>query len=237
MRDGHPSDNPAPRARPLFYLCISAVVHGTVVGLFWLTPPEHGVALDSFARREAAMRYVAARIEPGDLVGTSRQGGWAAGSERPSNEVRACCVGDWCCGSFVPSRFVWCGGVWPHPRSSRLREPRTYRSSRTRIVEVQTVGALSRETIRRTIRRHLSEVRFCHEVALDERRHLEGSVSTRFIIDPSGAVASSHLSFSSLGNSSVDSCIVGAVRRWSFPAPEDGGIVVASVSFSLDARD
>jgi hypothetical protein len=38
---------------------------------------------------------------------------------------------------------------------------------------------------------------------------------------------------SSLGNRSVETCIAGAVRRWSFPAPDGGGIVIVNYPFML----
>jgi hypothetical protein len=40
---------------------------------------------------------------------------------------------------------------------------------------------------------------------------------------------------SSLRNEAVESCIVRAVRRWTFPAPDGGGVVVVNYPFLLDA--
>jgi len=38
-----------------------------------------------------------------------------------------------------------------------------------------------------------------------------------------------------MGNSTVESCIAQSVRRWSFPAPDGGGIVVVNYPFMLTA--
>ncbi|QQR88832.1 MAG: AgmX/PglI C-terminal domain-containing protein [Myxococcales bacterium] len=96
-------------------------------------------------------------------------------------------------------------------------------------------GSLSKEVIRRVIRRHLNEVRFCYEQELRQRPDLEGRVSVKFIISPSGAVQSSVVDAgsSTLGDNSVRSCVANAVRRWTFPAPEGGGVVIVTYPFML----
>lgn len=94
-------------------------------------------------------------------------------------------------------------------------------------------GSLSKEVIRRVIHRHINEVRFCYEQELSQRPDLEGRVSVKFIISPTGAVQTSVVDASTLNDAKVDSCIIQAVRRWTFPAPEGGGIVVVTYPFVL----
>ncbi len=96
-------------------------------------------------------------------------------------------------------------------------------------------GSLSKEVIRRVIRRHINEVRFCYEQELNQRPDLEGRVTVSFIISPTGAVQSSAVAASTMGNQRVEQCIAGAVRRWTFPSPEGGGIVVVNYPFMLTA--
>ena len=96
-------------------------------------------------------------------------------------------------------------------------------------------GSLSREVIRRVIQRHINEVRFCYEQQLNQNPELSGRVSVEFVISPSGAVQSSAIQQSTLGSSPVESCISSAVRRWAFPAPDGGGIVMVTYPFMLDA--
>lgn len=96
-------------------------------------------------------------------------------------------------------------------------------------------GSLSKEVIKRVIRRHINEVRFCYEQELNQRPDLEGRVTIGFIISPTGAVQSANVANSTMSNQRVESCIADAVRRWTFPAPEGGGIVVVNYPFMLTA--
>ena len=96
-------------------------------------------------------------------------------------------------------------------------------------------GSLSKEVIRRVVQRHINEVKFCYEQELNSRPDLQGRVTVSFIIAPTGAVQSATVADSSLGNRGVETCIAGAVRRWTFPSPEGGGVVVVSYPFMLQA--
>lgn len=96
-------------------------------------------------------------------------------------------------------------------------------------------GSLSKEVIRRVVRRHINEVKFCYEQQLNARPDLQGRVTTKFVISPTGSVQSAMVASSSLRNEAVESCIVRAVRRWTFPAPDGGGVVVVNYPFLLDA--
>lgn len=96
-------------------------------------------------------------------------------------------------------------------------------------------GSLSREVIRRVVRRHQNEVRFCYEQGLHSRPDLAGRVKVKFVITPTGRVQTSMVQQSSLGNRQVEQCIARSVRRWTFPAPDGGGIVVVSYPFVLSS--
>jgi TonB family protein len=95
-------------------------------------------------------------------------------------------------------------------------------------------GSLSKEVIRRIIHRHINEVRFCYEQELNQRPDLQGRVSVKFIISPTGAVQTAALAASTISNGKVEQCVVEAVRRWTFPSPEGGGIVVVTYPFVLE---
>jgi len=111
-----------------------------------------------------------------------------------------------------------------------VRHPRVPPSP-TGIVDVH--GSLSKEAIKRTIQRHINEVRFCYEQGLTQRPDLEGRVTVGFIISPSGTVQSAVVSATTLSDSRVEDCVSGAVRRWTFPVPEGGGIVSVNYPFIL----
>lgn len=97
----------------------------------------------------------------------------------------------------------------------------------------QVKGSLSKEVIRRVIRQHLNEIRFCYEQQLALKPDLGGRVAIQFIISPTGSVQMSKVASSTLGNKQVEGCIAKAVRRWTFPSPEGGGVVIVTYPFVL----
>ncbi len=94
-------------------------------------------------------------------------------------------------------------------------------------------GSLSKSIIRRVIRRHLNEVRYCYQKELQLDRTLYGRLVVKFTIAPNGSVITSGIKQSTVGNRAVETCITQAVRRWLFPKPRDGGIVMVSYPFVL----
>lgn len=105
-----------------------------------------------------------------------------------------------------------------------------------RIPRPEIMGQLSQEAIRRVVQRHLPEVRFCYEQGLQANPSLEGRVTVSWIIDGGGRVQSSSLASSSVSNGEVEQCIVRAVQRWTFPAPENGGVVGVNYPFVLQTN-
>jgi hypothetical protein len=98
-------------------------------------------------------------------------------------------------------------------------------------------GSLSKEVIRRIVHRHINEVKFCYEKQLSQRPDLAGRVSIKFIIAGTGAVQMAAVESSTLGNAQVENCIAQAVRRWTFPQPEGGGIVIVTYPFQLTSPE
>jgi hypothetical protein len=99
----------------------------------------------------------------------------------------------------------------------------------------QVRGSLDKEIIRRIIRRHINEVKFCYEKELTTHPDLYGRVIVQFIIAGDGHVMTSLVQSSTMNNPLVEQCIAGAVRRWEFPKPQGGGIVQVSYPFVLKA--
>lgn len=96
-------------------------------------------------------------------------------------------------------------------------------------------GGLGREQIRRTVQRHLPEIRHCYEQALQTRPELEGRVTVAFMVRQDGSVESSMVVNDSTGINSMSSCMATAVRRWSFPqAPSP--TFVRSYPFVMNAN-
>lgn len=118
----------------------------------------------------------------------------------------------------------------------QIRDDRDSRVPRVRETGADVNGALSAEAIRRVVRRHLAEVRFCYEQGLQQNPSMEGRVTVSWIISPSGAVQSSNVTSTTLGNGRVESCISNAVRRWTFPQPDGGGMVGVNYPFMLQSH-
>ena len=94
-------------------------------------------------------------------------------------------------------------------------------------------GSLDKEIIRRIIRRHINEVKYCYEQELTKKPNLGGRIMVQFTIAASGQVIASVLQNSTMSNAKVENCTVQAVRRWEFPKPLGGGIVIVSYPFVL----
>lgn len=94
------------------------------------------------------------------------------------------------------------------------------------------IGSLDKELIRRVIRSHMNQVKFCYESELTRNQKLEGRVQVQFIIGTTGSVMNSIVQSSTLGSVPTESCIANAVRRWEFPKPQNG-IVSVSYPFVL----
>ncbi len=99
--------------------------------------------------------------------------------------------------------------------------------------EMVLEGGLDRSVIQATIAKYLSQVRACYEEQLQKQAGLTGQVTMAFAIDGSGAVSSSQVARSSLGNATVENCIATRMRGWQFPKPVGGVTVKVSYPFML----
>ena len=106
------------------------------------------------------------------------------------------------------------GADTPAAGSGRFRDPR-------------------RELIRRIVRPHINEVKWCYAQELSRLPGLAGEIEVQFTIGASGEVVASTLQRSTMGNERVEGCIVEAFRHWSFPRPLGGGVVHMTYPFVL----
>lgn len=107
------------------------------------------------------------------------------------------------------------------------------RVPRVRQAKASVKGSLDKDIIRRIVRAHINEVRYCYNQGLVRDPSLEGRVAVQFTIGPKGTVPVSVVASTSLGDKNVGNCIAKAVKRWKFPKPTDGGVVVVTYPFSL----
>jgi hypothetical protein len=89
----------------------------------------------------------------------------------------------------------------------------------------QVVGRLPPEVIQRIVRMNFGRMRLCYETALRTNPKLAGRASVRFVIGPSGAVASSAPGPTDFAPPALQACLAAAFRGMSFPQPDGGGSV------------
>lgn len=99
--------------------------------------------------------------------------------------------------------------------------------------EATVGGGLDRDAIAAVIARNLGQVRFCYEQALQSEPGLSGRVAVDFTIGGNGLVKMARIESSSLGSKIVEDCILGRLKSWKFPLPENGVDVKVSYPFVL----
>ncbi len=90
---------------------------------------------------------------------------------------------------------------------------------------------LSRDEIQRVVRLKQGEYRYCYEKQLQSRPDLEGKVTLKFVVGPTGRVLVTEVLEDTLGEGEVASCIANKARNWQFPRPRGGGVVAVKYPF------
>jgi hypothetical protein len=107
---------------------------------------------------------------------------------------------------------------------------------RLRAEPASVVGSLSKEAIRRVVRRHHNEIKHCYERELQSQPDLEGRVSVHFVIARNGSVMAAGVQAATLNNTRAQDCVARAVHRMSFPQPENGGVVSVTYPFIFQSQ-
>lgn len=94
-------------------------------------------------------------------------------------------------------------------------------------------GGLDRDIVRRRTKVQVKDVAVCHDLELRRSPGLSGTIVVRLTLDEDGAVEDAELvdEDSDIGSPATERCVLEAVKRWTFPAPEDGS---ATVEISLE---
>jgi hypothetical protein len=95
----------------------------------------------------------------------------------------------------------------------------------------EVTGSMDPELIRRVVRSHHDQLKYCYDNALTKNPKLTGKVSVRWIIREDGTVASSNVTTTTTGTPDLDRCIAGRVLTWIFPKPKGGGVAVVTYPF------
>lgn len=92
----------------------------------------------------------------------------------------------------------------------------------------RVLGGLDQSVVARIVRRHQNEIRYCYERQLQKDPNLTGRIAVRWVIDGMGNVTSATVLGDTVASPAVADCILTRVRRWRFPEPRGGGIVVVT---------
>ncbi len=97
--------------------------------------------------------------------------------------------------------------------------------------EPEITGSIDRELIRRVVRSHIDQLRYCYEVQLTKNPKLSGKVAVKWVVTEQGTVSSSVVVQTTTGNNELDTCVAGRVLTWVFPKPKGGGVAVVTYPF------
>ena len=93
---------------------------------------------------------------------------------------------------------------------------------------------IDKEIVRRVVRQHANEIKFCYEQKLQQITNLSGRVVTRFVISVEGRVSAAGTETSTMGSPAVESCIAQVFRRMEFPhMPLGAGVAIVSYPFAF----
>lgn len=97
------------------------------------------------------------------------------------------------------------------------------------VVTCASVGCLDKELIRRIVREHLGQVKYCYESLLSSNPNLQGRVVVKWHVTGSGIVDASEVTSSTAQTPALGQCLVGRIRTWKFPAAKqvEAGFVVS----------
>ncbi len=95
----------------------------------------------------------------------------------------------------------------------------------------QVRGSMDAAIIRRIVKEHASEIRYCYERELTKTPGLYGKVVMNWVIGTDGRVKSAKKASSQMRSPAVERCMASKIKRWKFPRPKGGGSVVVNYPF------
>ncbi len=97
-------------------------------------------------------------------------------------------------------------------------------------------GELPAKVIQDYIRRKLGAIKACYQKGLQSNPDLQGQVKVKFLIQPTGAIGGAKVEDSSLGNASVEDCVLTNVKAWRFPQAKGGGSTTVVYPFRFSSH-
>ncbi len=92
-------------------------------------------------------------------------------------------------------------------------------------------GSMDAAIIKRIVREHMNEIRYCYEKELNRNPGLFGKIIMNWTIGPTGSVLNARKAASQMNNAAVEGCMARKIKRWKFPRPKGGGEVVVNYPF------
>jgi hypothetical protein len=93
------------------------------------------------------------------------------------------------------------------------------------------LGSLDPEIIRRIVREHAGQIKYCYEKELTRTPGIYGKIVMKWVINGEGKVTQSAVAETQMKNSNVEGCLATKIKTWVFPKPKGGGIVVVNYPF------
>ena len=97
--------------------------------------------------------------------------------------------------------------------------------------EIEVAGGLDRDVIAQYIKSQLGYILYCYERQLSAKPSLQGKVSVKFTIAGDGYVNTQRINDSTMGDSTVEGCMLSKIAKWKFPAPKGGTQVIVTYPF------
>lgn len=97
--------------------------------------------------------------------------------------------------------------------------------------QAKVTGPLDKDIMRRIVRAHINEVRYCYNQGLVRDPRIRGTVVVDFVVLTTGKVGDSELVSSTVEDPEVGACIMKVLKRWVFPKP---GGAEARVTFPFE---
>ncbi len=90
------------------------------------------------------------------------------------------------------------------------------------------MGSIDKELIRKVIRDHAAQIRYCYEQQLVVNPRLQGKVAIKWIINADGSATNAQVDgpATTLEDAKVAECMMSRIQSWIFPKPKGGGIAV-----------
>jgi outer membrane biosynthesis protein TonB len=92
--------------------------------------------------------------------------------------------------------------------------------------EVGVAGEIDRDKVAQVISAHIHQVQSCYERGLLKAPGLSGKLMLEWAIGLNGAVQFAKVKSSSLRSGEVEGCILSQLKRWRFPLPRGGPVVI-----------